>query len=411
LAAGIGTAAADTVSNSLDASVDISLETLRIKPGDTAQVNFTVNATNGDGRTGCNFGAFTLSPPARLTVAIGALPGGIASFSPSSLTFTSCGVSQAVTVTGGATEGTALAAAVPTFSNTLTIFDTTPSAFTVINDATDPSTDCTPAAADGEWHASNQSFSCTASDAVSGLADSADASFSLSTSVADGSDDSNASTDSNTVADKNGNDVTVGPITGNKIDRKKPTTIAFVDGPASGGVYPYGSVPAEPTCTADDGTGSGIASCLVTGYSTAIGAHTLTATATDNVGNTDTSTRNYTVGLITQGFYQPVDMNNVVNTVKSGSTVPLKFELFDDSAEITDTAAIASLKSKAYVCTSNPEDAIETLSPTGGTNLRYDAVAGQFVYNWQTPKSPGTCQKVTVATVSGTSISALFKLK
>ena len=42
------------------------------------------------------------------------------------------------------------------------------------------------------------------------------------------------------------------------------------------------------------------------------------------------------------GFYQPVDMNGVDNTVKGGSTVPLKFELFSGSTELTDTSAIKS---------------------------------------------------------------------
>ena len=53
----------------------------------------------------------------------------------------------------------------------------------------------------------------------------------------------------------------------------------------------------------------------------------MTATADDVAGNETTATRSYTVLAWTlTGFYQPVDMNNVVNTVKGGSTVPLKFE-------------------------------------------------------------------------------------
>ncbi len=39
-----------------------------------------------------------------------------------------------------------------------------------------------------------------------------------------------------------------------------------------------------------------------------------------------------------KGFYAPVDVNGVLNTVKGGSTVPLKFEVFAGSTELTDTS-------------------------------------------------------------------------
>lgn len=64
-------------------------------------------------------------------------------------------------------------------------------------------------------------------------------------------------------------------------DATPPTSIAFVGGITNGATYPYGSVPAAPTCTATDAT-SWLASCVVSGYHTAAGPHTLTATATDN---------------------------------------------------------------------------------------------------------------------------------
>ena len=59
------------------------------------------------------------------------------------------------------------------------------------------------------------------------------------------------------------------------------------------------------------------------GYSTAIGSHTLTATAHDHAGNTGADTRNYSVNAWTvKGFYQPVDMNGVLNIVKAGPPCP-----------------------------------------------------------------------------------------
>jgi hypothetical protein len=38
-------------------------------------------------------------------------------------------------------------------------------------------------------------------------------------------------------------------------------------------------------------------------------------------------------------------------------------------------------------------DEIEIVS-TAGTNLRYDAVARQFIQNWQTPKQAGACRRI-----------------
>ena len=113
-----------------------------------------------------------------------------------------------------------------------------------------------------------------------------------------------------------------------------------------------------------------------------------------------------------KGFYQPVDMNGVVNTVKGGSTVPLKFEIFAGSSELTDVSAIDAFKVAMINCgdAGTVSDEIELLT-TGGTTLRYDATGGQFIQNWQTPKLPGFCFKVTMTTDDGSSISALFKLK
>jgi hypothetical protein len=106
-----------------------------------------------------------------------------------------------------------------------------------------------------------------------------------------------------------------------------------------------------------------------------------------------------------------VDMGtNVFNTVKGGSTVPLKFEIFA-GVELTDVSYIQSLQAYQVACTAgSTEDAIETVS-TSSTSLRYDWTSGQFIFNWKTPKSPGTCYKVTMTTLDGSFLSANFKLK
>ncbi len=99
--------------------------------------------------------------------------------------------------------------------------------YTVRIDKTAPSLQC--GAPDGLWHATDVSLACTGSDLpgqsanlASGLAHPADANFSVSTSVPADMETSNALTGSHTVLDKAGNGATIGPIGGNKIDKKAP---------------------------------------------------------------------------------------------------------------------------------------------------------------------------------------------
>jgi hypothetical protein len=112
------------------------------------------------------------------------------------------------------------------------------------------------------------------------------------------------------------------------------------------------------------------------------------------------------------GFYPPVDMPTptlVYNSVKGGSTVPLKFEIFAGATELTSTSNVQSLTYAQTNCVAAATtDEIETLA-TGGTSLRYED--GQFIYNWQTPRLPGKCYRLTLATIDGSSLVAYFKLK
>lgn len=189
-----------------------------------------------------------------------------------------------------------------------------------------------------------------------------------------------------------------------------PPSITWSNGPQDGASYYYGFVPAEPTCTAGDAL-SGPNGCAVTGYGAAVGSHTLTATAYDVAGNKAEETRTYTVLAWTLlGFYRPVEMS-ALNTAKGGSTVPLKFEVFAGETELTEVSVVKSFTTRVVACDSSAiEDPVD-ITTTGGTSLRYDPVAGQFIQNWQTPKQPGKCYLVTMTTQDGSSIAANFKLK
>jgi hypothetical protein len=112
------------------------------------------------------------------------------------------------------------------------------------------------------------------------------------------------------------------------------------------------------------------------------------------------------------GFFQPVDMGGAVNTIKGGATVPLKFTVSDEGVEQTAISVVKSFVQRTVACGTlgGASDEVEIVT-TGGTSLRYDATAHQFIQNWQTPKKPGTCMQATVTMIDGTVITANFQLK
>lgn len=187
----------------------------------------------------------------------------------------------------------------------------------------------------------------------------------------------------------------------------------------------FGHAPAAPSCVGQDpAPGSGLTgNCVTSGWNAnaAVGGpYTVTGTQNDVAGNTGQSSAQYSVlAWTTAGFHQPVDMSPsdtapVWNNVKNGSTVPLKFNVYAGQLELTDPATTVqtTVKVLQVACSVGSDAPVEELAATGGTSLRYDTTAGQFVFNWQTPKKAGSCYKASVMMKDNvTSVSAFFKLK
>jgi hypothetical protein len=107
------------------------------------------------------------------------------------------------------------------------------------------------------------------------------------------------------------------------------------------------------------------------------------------------------------GFAAPVSpVGGFQNAVKGGSTVPLKFNLFINGTEKTDTDGLLFSVVEVGCSASVGETPVSFLT-TGGTSLRY--TGGQFVQNWKTPQLPG-CYLVRM-TGDGILLSALFNVK
>jgi hypothetical protein len=230
----------------------------------------TVTLTASDG-TGPGVKSITYSATGAQPIAETAVPGSSAQFSVTA--------DGTTTVVAWATDN----AGTPSIKQSLK----------VSVDQTPPAIACaTPGTA---WSAGDISIACTASDPTSGLANPAQATFSLSTSVPAGTETAAAATNSVTVCDLAGNCATAGPITGLKVDRLAPTI--SMTSPA--GSYTVGQVVnAVYTCT--DG-GSGLATCTGTVPSgsplntAAAGTYTFTVDATDTAGNHSVLVANYTV--------------------------------------------------------------------------------------------------------------------
>jgi Tol biopolymer transport system component len=169
-------------------------------------------------------------------------------------------------------------------------------------DTTDPQVQC--GSADDAWHADNISITCTAGDSGSGLADSSQSSFQLTTSVPVGVEDSNAPTGSVQVCDGAGNCVTAGPITGNQIDRLAPDVT--ITSPVATTYLLHQTVNADYSCTDD---GSGVTTCAGPAASGAavdtssVGAKSFLVTALDGVGNSATQSASYSVGYQVSTLY------------------------------------------------------------------------------------------------------------
>lgn len=174
---------------------------------------------------------------------------------------------------------------------------------------------------DGLWHPSDVSIPCTASDSLSGLANPADASFKLTTSVTVGTETNNAFTNSHAVFDNAGNSTTEGPIGGNMVDKKAPS-IAITT-PAATPYIIHQVVAAAYSCA--DG-GSGLATCVGPVASgspidtTSVGTKTFTVNATDNVANAGVQSVNYGV---TYKICLQYDPNNAIGGRAANITLQL----------------------------------------------------------------------------------------
>jgi hypothetical protein len=230
------------------------------------------------------------------------------------------------------------------------------------------------------WYSGPVTVTFTCADALSKIAICPDP------VVLSANGDNNVAT--GTATDKAGNTATTS-VSGIKIDQEKPI-LTTADVNVQGQTYVVGAVPTA-TCTAIDRF-SGLESCKVTvNPANSVGTITYTATATDKAGNTTTLNGSYTIKYRFDGFLQPINdtahqVGASTSVFKAGSTVPAKFVVrkADGTPVQLPIAPVWLTPVKGSAMSAPVDEAAYSTSADSGTTYRYDATAGQYIYNWKT---------------------------
>jgi endonuclease/exonuclease/phosphatase family metal-dependent hydrolase len=111
------------------------------------------------------------------------------------------------------------------------------------------------------------------------------------------------------------------------------------------------------------------------------------------------------------GFLDPVDNGGVLNSVKAGQSVPVKFQLGGDRG--LDILATGSPTSTKISCAGGaPIDPIEETATAGASGLQYDVATQTYTYVWKTQKAwSGTCRRFTLELDDGTLRTADFQFR
>lgn len=156
-----------------------------------------------------------------------------------------------------------------------------------------------------------------------------------------------------------------------------------------------------------------IASTPVSGSVFQVGTTSVSASATDAVGNASSCDFTVTVLYDFSGFFSPVGNLPVLNTVNAGRALPIKFSLSGNKG-LNVFATVANNPSSGLIscdATAPAVDITETVA-AGNNSLSYDAASDQYTYVWKTDSSwVGTCRQLMLQLSDRSIHRANFKFK
>ena len=225
-------------------------------------------------------------------------------------------------------------------------------------------------------------FTCTDAAGGSGIDSNTVAGATVSASGADQS-----VTNTGDCTDAAGNSATA--VTVSDIDVDADAPLLNISGPADGASFDVCSKPDRPSFAPSDALsgldGTEEDSWTVPTSASGVGTYEYSAHATDNVGNESDETRTYHVnyGASVTPFLQPINLDGT-SRFRLGSTIPVKFKATCNGAPVTNVTA----RMYVGIGDSSPDpgvdEAVSTSAATTGNLFRYDATAGQYIFNLST---------------------------
>jgi hypothetical protein len=172
------------------------------------------------------------------------------------------------------------------------------------------------------------------------------------------------------------------------------------------------SLPVGFEVTASDSCGTAaVNTSHASGASFPVGTTTVTSTATDEAGNTSSCSFDVTVRYLFAGFFSPISNLPVLNTVKAGSAIPIKFSLSGNKG-LNIFAANSPASGVTGCNSSDPVADLTEIDAPAASSLTYDPASDRYHYNWKTLKAwEGTCRQLVVTLNDGTQHRANFKFK
>jgi hypothetical protein len=97
------------------------------------------------------------------------------------------------------------------------------------------------------------------------------------------------------------------------------------------------------------------------------------------------------------------------NKAKAGSSIPVKFNLGGDQGLNIFAAGFPKVSQVACNAAAASGDEVEETVTANTSGLKYDPVAGQYVYVWKTTTTyAGKCWRLDVKLIDDTTHSAYF---